>query len=95
MADGSLGYLERRRMRAATIRPLANVCTIILTRLVPQSRFGGKPLKLRVACAQNGSAVLNGLIPRVHVARFLAHMHRIYRPRTVTRQAGQPAVRKK
>ena len=28
------------------------------TLLEPQSRFGGKPLKLQVVCPQNGTAVL-------------------------------------
>ena len=32
-----------------------------LTLLVPQSRFGDKPLKFQVICPQNGTAVLNEL----------------------------------
>ena len=32
-----------------------------LTLLEPQSRCGGKPLKLQVVCPQNGTAVLKGL----------------------------------
>ena len=34
---------------------------VLLTLLDPQSRFGGKPLKLQVVCPQNGTAVLKGL----------------------------------
>ena len=35
-----------------------------LTLLEPQSRFGGKPLKLQVVYPQNGTAVLTGLTNR-------------------------------
>ena len=34
---------------------------MVLTLLEPQSRCGDKPLTLQVVCAQNGTAVLNGL----------------------------------
>ena len=32
----------------------------LLTLLEPQSRFGDRPVKFRVVCPQNGTAVLNG-----------------------------------
>ena len=34
---------------------------VSLTRLGPQSRFGGKSLKFQVICPQNGTTVLKGL----------------------------------
>ena len=40
---------------------LCDVSWCVLTPLEPQSRFGGKPLKLQVVCPQNGTAVLKGL----------------------------------
>ena len=35
--------------------------TALITLLEPQSRFGGKPLKLQAVCPQTGTAVLKGL----------------------------------
>ena len=36
--------------------------SLVLSSLEPQSRFGGKLLKIRLVCPQNGTAVRKGLV---------------------------------
>ena len=48
----------------------------VLTLLEPKSRFGDKPLKFRVVCPQNGTAVLKGLKGRhSRIMDFTTHRY--------------------
>ena len=60
--------------RAASQTQNVNLSSLIIL-LEPQSRFGGKPLKLHVVCPQNGTAVLKALVEELpfFAARILSY----------------------
>ena len=60
-------------VRILLILDLSHTTELLLTLSEPQSRFGDKPVKYKVDCPQNGTAVLKGLIP----PRLISLIHRM------------------
>ena len=57
LSDASV-QTSRRNLSKATVFV---ACAPLLSIFEPQSRFGDKPVKFRLVCPQNGTAVLKGL----------------------------------